>query len=387
MSDLRVYFEKQGADRLCGVHCLNALAQGPFFTQVDLNKFAAELDKEESALLTADPSQQQKAAPRSMTISSLGNRPSSHNVDETGNFSLGVLEKALGSRFGTVVENAARRDIIQQINREGLESHDGFVVNLREHWFSARAFPNPSYPGVREWFFLDSLKPGPIAVTENELWGTLQGIIQSGGNVFVLTKGPLPAPGGKQKVVLKSHQYFLTREEIKKLLEKNLNGNEESSSMGGGRDVSKKDVMRTDWSKMGSGNTLNQSSSVASAAKGTSDGVKIMVDCSSLKPEPQMSSGEVITMQVRVPSGDRKIRKFSLENDTVKDLCDWLECAFGRANYSLVGRGWRLDKSTNGRLTITGTVGMKEGEENTTSEKSLGTVGLKQGSESFNLSV
>lgn len=381
MSDLRVYFEKQGADRLCGVHCLNALAQGPFFSQVDLNKFAAELDKEESALLTGDPSQQPKAAPRSMTISSLGNRPSSHNVDDTGNFSLGVLEKALGSRFGIVVENAARRDIIQRINREGLESHDGFVVNLREHWFSARAFPNPSYPGVREWFFLDSLKPGPIAVTENELWGTLQGIIQSGGNVFVLTKGPLPAIGGKQKVVLKSHQYLLTRDEIKKLLEKNLNGNEE------GRDVGKKVVTRTDWSKMGSGNALNQSSSVASGEKGKSEKLKINPDCSSLKPEPATSICEVITMQVREQSGDRKIRRFSLENDTVKDLCDWLECFVGKeTQYSLVGRGWRLDKSTSGRLTITGTDGMID-EELDISEKSLGSVGLKQGSESFNLRV
>ena len=30
-----VYWEKQGSDRLCGVHCLNSLLQGPFFDEVN----------------------------------------------------------------------------------------------------------------------------------------------------------------------------------------------------------------------------------------------------------------------------------------------------------------------------------------------------------------
>ena len=29
-----VYWEKQGTDRLCGVHCINSLLQGPFYDEV-----------------------------------------------------------------------------------------------------------------------------------------------------------------------------------------------------------------------------------------------------------------------------------------------------------------------------------------------------------------
>ena len=29
-----IYWEKQGTDRLCAVHCLNSLLQGPLYTEV-----------------------------------------------------------------------------------------------------------------------------------------------------------------------------------------------------------------------------------------------------------------------------------------------------------------------------------------------------------------
>ena len=29
-----IYWEKQGSDKLCGVHCINTLLQGPFFNEV-----------------------------------------------------------------------------------------------------------------------------------------------------------------------------------------------------------------------------------------------------------------------------------------------------------------------------------------------------------------
>jgi len=43
-----VYWEKQEKDVMtCGVHCLNALLQGPVFTPVTLSNIALNLDKEE----------------------------------------------------------------------------------------------------------------------------------------------------------------------------------------------------------------------------------------------------------------------------------------------------------------------------------------------------
>ena len=373
MADLRVYYEKQGADKLCGVHCLNSLVQGPAFNQSDLNKLAAELDKEEAALLAADPTQQK--APRSMTISSLANRPGSHNVDDTGNFSLGVLEKALRSRFGLTVENAARKDIIQSINRDGLEGHEGFVVNLREHWFCARAFPN--YPGVREWYFLDSLKTGPLAVTENELWGTLQGIIQSGGNVFVLRGGKLPAAGTKP-AILRANQYFLSREDIKKGI-----GSDAGGSTSAAFTVQKKEaaVVKTDWTKMGAGNSLKE----------TADGIKSepkekkLREFRDLKPEPSLtvSVNRVAALLVRLPSGERHMRRFDLHEDLVDDVNSWVESLCGASVYSLIARGWKLEKVSESSYRVGGGSERKEVK----GSDSLGSAGIASGQEAFNLQL
>lgn len=50
-----VYFEKQGNDLMCGMHCINAMLQGPIFDEVSLAEIAHKLDEEERALLD-DPS-------------------------------------------------------------------------------------------------------------------------------------------------------------------------------------------------------------------------------------------------------------------------------------------------------------------------------------------
>jgi ataxin-3 len=50
----KVYFEKQSNDRLCGVHCLNNLLQGPFFNAVDLSEIALGLDEIERNLMKSD---------------------------------------------------------------------------------------------------------------------------------------------------------------------------------------------------------------------------------------------------------------------------------------------------------------------------------------------
>lgn len=45
-----LYHEKQVAS-LCGVHCLNALLQGPTFSEMDLGQIALELDQQERAFM------------------------------------------------------------------------------------------------------------------------------------------------------------------------------------------------------------------------------------------------------------------------------------------------------------------------------------------------
>ena len=46
-----IYFEKQGADMMCGVHCINALLQGPYFDEVSMSNIALSLDAKEQKLM------------------------------------------------------------------------------------------------------------------------------------------------------------------------------------------------------------------------------------------------------------------------------------------------------------------------------------------------
>jgi ataxin-3 len=374
MSDLRVYFEKQGGDRLCGVHCLNALLQNPVFSQADLNKFASDVEKQEAALL-ADPSKPKP--PRQMTISSLSNQPKSDHKDDTGYFSLPVLEKALGTKYGISVQNAARRDIIQQINREGLERHDGFVIHLHDHWFAARAIPNPQYPGVREWFFLDSLKSGPQPVTENELWGTLQGIIQSGGNVFILTGGRLPAcqTSSSKSLTLRSHQFLLTREEIKRRLSGDTSSSEPS-----------KKPKTTDWSSLGQAQTLGSSSGKQQSSSKPSTALP------PLKPEPPTTTAasEVVNVLVRLPSGQRVVRRFSL-SDSLGDLFVWIDSTADPSEAcALVGtmdkRGWKLSRKSRNDKSFSFIPGLGSEEITLSPTAPLTEARIESGQEVFNLS-
>lgn len=45
-----VYFEKQTMSKLCGLHALNALLQGPFFNEIILAEIGNELDQLEKNL-------------------------------------------------------------------------------------------------------------------------------------------------------------------------------------------------------------------------------------------------------------------------------------------------------------------------------------------------
>ena len=51
MSKVHIYFEKQGVDRLCGLHCINALLQGPYFSEMDLAQIGLGLDQKEKELM------------------------------------------------------------------------------------------------------------------------------------------------------------------------------------------------------------------------------------------------------------------------------------------------------------------------------------------------
>lgn len=81
-----LYHEVQES-RLCAVHCVNAVLQGPYFSEVDLAAMAQELDQQEQQVML------ESGAGSSHYLNYLAE--GSSNVDADGNFSIQVLNRAL----------------------------------------------------------------------------------------------------------------------------------------------------------------------------------------------------------------------------------------------------------------------------------------------------
>lgn len=68
-----LYHEVQES-KLCAVHCVNTVLQGPFFSEIDLAALASDLDRTEHQMLNNEHTQHQE----------------SHNVSMDGDFSIQV---------------------------------------------------------------------------------------------------------------------------------------------------------------------------------------------------------------------------------------------------------------------------------------------------------
>ena len=69
---------------MCGVHCINALLQGPYFDEINLSQIAIDLDQEEISLLGGGAA----GAEAMRAMGSLREGMTSHNVANDGNFSI-----------------------------------------------------------------------------------------------------------------------------------------------------------------------------------------------------------------------------------------------------------------------------------------------------------
>ena len=84
MATSYIYHERQES-ALCGQHCLNNLLQGAFFSPADLADIAAELDALERQMML------EAGVDTPEAIAFLAEE--SGNVDNSGNFSIQVLNK------------------------------------------------------------------------------------------------------------------------------------------------------------------------------------------------------------------------------------------------------------------------------------------------------
>ncbi|PWA71895.1 ataxin-3 [Artemisia annua] len=67
-----LYHEVQES-KLCAVHCVNTVLQGPFFSEIDLAALASDLDRTEHQMLNTQHHQE------------------SHNVSMDGDFSIQII--------------------------------------------------------------------------------------------------------------------------------------------------------------------------------------------------------------------------------------------------------------------------------------------------------
>ncbi|TFK54471.1 Josephin-domain-containing protein [Heliocybe sulcata] len=163
-----IYHEKQDpGSMLCAQHALNNLLQGNYFTAPDLSSIANSLDALEGSY-HADAA----------------GTPST-NMDDTGFFSVQVLENALNVWGLNLVR--WRSSAMRQFQDRPHEQL-GFILNLQQHWFTLRRFGQSDLAGQSHWFNLNSFLEAPEWVSKTYLGMVLQQAEAEGYSVFAITE-------------------------------------------------------------------------------------------------------------------------------------------------------------------------------------------------------
>ncbi|KIO19043.1 hypothetical protein M407DRAFT_31292, partial [Tulasnella calospora MUT 4182] len=162
-----IYHEKQQrGSMLCAQHALNNLLQQAGFSAPDLASIAAHLDDEERAVTEPNPSR---------------TNPRSRNMDDTGFFSIQVLENALKIYDLKLVRWRSEE---MRPFQESPELQPGFILNLEQHWYALRRFGQLGHNF--HWFNLNSFETEPKWISTTFLGMTLQQAEQEGYSVFVV---------------------------------------------------------------------------------------------------------------------------------------------------------------------------------------------------------
>ncbi|KZW00248.1 Josephin-domain-containing protein [Exidia glandulosa HHB12029] len=166
-----IYHERQQpGSMLCAQHALNSLLQSSMFTAPDLAAIAQNLDALEASVDEANNGRQ------------------STNMDDTGFFSVQVLEEAL-KVWGLRLVRWRSEDMIAFQDKPYTQL--GFILNLELHWFTLRRF-GPAHsdphddPGEGHWFNLNSFLEQPEWISRTYLGMVLQQAEQEGYSVFAV---------------------------------------------------------------------------------------------------------------------------------------------------------------------------------------------------------
>ncbi|XP_045187483.2 ataxin-3-like isoform X2 [Mercenaria mercenaria] len=155
---------------LCAQHCLNALLQGPYFSAVDLADIARQLDETERQ-------QMAEAGTETEGYQHFIKQPS-NNYDDSGFFSVQVIDKALRVMGLELVSYTSQRPIAQQARTNPMQMKS-YICNFGEHWLTVRKIGN-------QWFNLNSLLTGPELISDTYLSMFLTQLQQDGYSIFIV---------------------------------------------------------------------------------------------------------------------------------------------------------------------------------------------------------
>ncbi|KAG1751569.1 Josephin-domain-containing protein [Suillus paluster] len=165
-----IYHERQQeGSNLCAQHALNSLLQGNYFTAPDLSEFARKMDTLEESSRYGDAIRVHTSA----------------NMDDTGFFSVQVLEEALNVWNLSLIR--WRSEAMKPYQDEP-HNQAAFVLNQNQHWYTLRRFGDLSNPGDGHWFNLDSTKRQPQWISKLYLGMFLQQAESDGYSIFAVTQ-------------------------------------------------------------------------------------------------------------------------------------------------------------------------------------------------------
>ncbi|KAL5484934.1 hypothetical protein ACEPAI_7576 [Sanghuangporus weigelae] len=168
-----IYHERQQeGSMLCAQHALNSL--------LHLAAIARSFDALEHDALDADDAQ----------------RSGSHNMDDTGFFSVQVIDRALDVWGLNLIRWRSEQMRPYQDSPHKLLA---FVLNLQQHWFTLRRFGPArtnieSDPGEGHWFNLNSSYVAPKWVSRTYLGMFLQQSEEEGYSVFAVVQADPTKP-------------------------------------------------------------------------------------------------------------------------------------------------------------------------------------------------
>ncbi|KAK2966145.1 hypothetical protein RJ640_018398 [Escallonia rubra] len=179
-----LYHEVQES-KLCAVHCVNTVLQGPFFSEFDLAALASDLDQTESQMMLEGTGGGDFVTGESHNLKSTFRGALSYNVLGHGLIdgleSNGVLEKALEVWDLQVIPLNCPVAEPAQVDPE-LEN--AFICHLQDHWFCIRKVNG-------EWYNFDSLYAAPEHLSKFYLSAYLDTLKGFGWSIF-LVRGNFP---------------------------------------------------------------------------------------------------------------------------------------------------------------------------------------------------